>query len=75
IGENGIGITDDLKKTIFNPFSMGDSSRSKLKGSGLGMAIVKKIVTAHRGTIELIQEKLEGLSVVYEITFPLTEEE
>ncbi|WP_273327122.1 sensor histidine kinase [Vallitalea guaymasensis] len=75
IGDNGIGITDDLKKTIFNPFSMGDSSRSKLKGSGLGMAIVKKIVTAHRGTIELIQEKLEGLSVVYEITFPLTEEE
>ncbi|MCM1988745.1 HAMP domain-containing sensor histidine kinase [Oceanirhabdus seepicola] len=75
IGDNGVGITDELKKIIFNPFSMGDSSRSELKGSGLGMAIVKKIVTAHRGTIELLQEKLEGLSVVYEITFPLTEKE
>jgi len=75
IGDNGVGITDELKQIIFIPFSMGDSSRSELKGSGLGMAIVKKIVTAHRGTIELLQEKWEGLSVVYEITFPLTEKE
>lgn len=75
IGDNGVGIPDDLKKSIFNPFSMGDSSRSEGKSSGLGMAIVEKIVVAHNGTIKLLDENLHGLSVVYEITLPLIEKE
>ncbi|GKX30269.1 hypothetical protein SH1V18_27490 [Vallitalea longa] len=75
IGDNGVGIPDDLKKSIFNPFSMGDSSRSEGKSSGLGMAIVEKIIIVHKGTIKLLENPVHGLNVVYEITLPLIEEE
>lgn len=75
IGDNGVGIPDELKKIIFNPFSVGDASRSEVKSSGLGMAIVKKIVDSHMGDIKLLHEQIDGFSVIYEITLPLIEEE
>lgn len=75
IGDNGVGIPDELKEFIFNPFAMGDSSRSEVNGSGLGMAIAEKIVIAHRGTIKLLEEVVGGLSIVYEVELPLAEKE
>ncbi|WDV47214.1 HAMP domain-containing sensor histidine kinase [Clostridiaceae bacterium M8S5] len=75
IGDNGLGIPTGLKENIFKPFSMGDSSRSRGKGSGLGMAIVEKIIKAHGGTIELLKESDAGLSTVFEITLLLADKE
>jgi len=48
ISDNGCGISKDQLKNIFLPFYT-----SKAKGTGLGMAIVRKLLTGMGGTIEI----------------------
>ncbi len=50
-------------KRIFEPFF----SHGKAKGTGLGMATVKKIVTEHGGSVELDSELEVGTTVKIEI--------
>ena len=52
VKDNGIGIPDDLKDNIFDPFTM--SKRDGTQGEkpfGLGLYISKQIVEAHEGKI------------------------
>lgn len=56
IADNGAGIPEDLRDTIFDPFVKGDASRSS-DGTGLGLAIARKIVERHGGTLELECDK------------------
>jgi signal transduction histidine kinase/CheY-like chemotaxis protein len=54
ISDNGIGVPDSMRETIFEPFFQVDSSASKRHGgSGLGLAITKGIITQMGGTIYL----------------------
>ena len=54
ISDNGVGISPEQAKQIFNPFYRSDASRSSSTGgSGLGLSITQKIIQLHRGTIEL----------------------
>ncbi len=53
IADNGSGIPKDIVKNIFEPFIVGEKSRTK-QGSGLGLALSKKIVQAHGGSINLV---------------------
>ena len=62
--DNGCGIPADKIDRIFNPFFT-----TKEKGTGLGMAISKKIVEAHEGTIDVSSEPGQGTEFV--ITLPL----
>jgi signal transduction histidine kinase len=50
IKDNGSGIPDDIKDKIFEPFF---TTKKAGEGSGLGLDIVKKIVTKHDGKIEV----------------------
>ena len=50
ITDNGIGISEDNQKQIFNQFFLTDKSRNK-SGTGLGLSITKKIVEKLGGTI------------------------
>ena len=69
IGDNGHGIPAELKETIFEPFVVGNKSRTSGQGTGLGLAIAKMIVEAHGGSISL-KEDSEGIwKTLYEITF------
>lgn len=52
VADSGIGIGEDIRETIFNPFVVGEESR-KGRGSGLGLAICRKIALLNDGTIEL----------------------
>lgn len=52
ISDNGIGIAEEELKNVFEGFYRADSSRS-IKGSGLGLGIVKQIVEKHGGKIWL----------------------
>jgi signal transduction histidine kinase len=49
---NGTPVDPDVASRIFEPFVMGDKSRTAGKGSGLGLAVVKKIVELHGGKIK-----------------------
>lgn len=52
VKDNGIGIPEDFRESIYDAFSRAEDSRvSKIQGTGLGMTIVKKYVEMMDGTI------------------------
>jgi two-component system OmpR family sensor kinase len=67
--DDGPGIPPDLLPHVFERFARGDSSRSRAAGSsGLGLAIVSAVVTAHRGSIEV---RSEPGRTEFRLTLPL----
>jgi signal transduction histidine kinase len=60
IEDTGPGIPDSIRETIFEPFV----THGKKTGTGLGMAIVKMIVDAHRGTISFKSENGKGTTFI-----------
>ena len=64
VRDRGRGIPRKVIKRIFEPFF----SYGKTKGTGLGMATVKKIVEEHSGTLEFLSEEGSGTEVI--ITLP-----
>lgn len=54
VSDNGIGIQESELARITEPFYVVDKSRSKkLGGSGLGLALVKEIISAHGAELEI----------------------
>ncbi|CZQ82272.1 sensor histidine kinase [Trichococcus ilyis] len=70
ISDNGIGIQADSLPFIFERFYKNDKSRtySKQKGTGIGLSIVKTVVEAHDGEIEVHSEP--GVGTTFLIRFP-----
>ena len=62
IRDDGIGISEENKKFIWERFFQVNDSRNKEenKGSGLGLSMVKKIVDLHSATIDLESELERG---------------
>lgn len=61
VKDNGIGMSEEFRSIIFEGFTREDNKRvHKTEGSGLGMAIVKYIVDAMGGTIEVKSEQGKG---------------
>ena len=54
--DNGTGISTKDKKNIFEPFF----TKGKKEGIGLGLSIVKKIIDAHNGRIQIKSEENKG---------------
>ncbi len=63
--DNGIGIPPAMGDKIFEPFVMGDESRSG-KGSGLGLSIARSIIRSHGGKLSLCSPEV-GFSTEFEI--------
>lgn len=57
--DTGQQISDEVAKHIFEPFVMGDASRSTKGGSGLGLSIASKIVRMHGGRLLLDRNSTE----------------
>lgn len=53
LGDNGVGIPEEIKERLFDPFTVGDDSRHNRQGSGLGLAVAAKIVELHGGALFL----------------------
>ena len=65
--DNGIGFTNDDSKRIFKPFTRL-YSKDKFEGTGLGLALCKKIVERHGGKIEA--SGVEGSGSTFSVTLP-----
>ena len=61
VDDDGDGISPDIGQSIFEPFKRGDISRDRDTGGfGLGLGIVKQIVSWHKGKIDISQSELGG---------------
>lgn len=70
VADTGIGIAPHHKEKIFQRFYVVDKSRNKnISSTGLGLSIVKHIVTAMGGTIELNSEVGKGSE--FTVTLPI----
>ena len=68
VSDNGIGIQESELARITEPFYVVDKSRSKkLGGSGLGLALVKEIISAHGA--ELMIESSVGIGTTIRVQF------
>ncbi len=70
IEDTGIGIGEDFKNHIFEPFTQEhQGARTHYTGVGLGMSIVKKLVDQMKGTIDV--DSQIGKGSVFRITLPI----
>lgn len=68
IRDGGIGMSEDELRVLFQPYTRGSSQR-RIKGVGLGVVIVKKLVESHGGTVRVTSEPGHGSTFVF--TLPL----
>ncbi|MDE6974254.1 MAG: response regulator, partial [Lachnospiraceae bacterium] len=70
VEDTGIGIGEDFKKHIFEPFTQEhQGARTNYNGVGLGMSIVKKLVEQMKGTVEIDSQL--GKGSVVRVTVPI----
>ena len=70
--DTGIGMAEEFQKHIFEPFAQEHTgSRAKFAGTGLGMAISKKLVEEMGGTITFESEKGVGTTFVIRVPFQI----
>ena len=70
IEDTGIGIGEEFKEHIFEPFTQQhQGARTHYNGTGLGMSIVKELVEQMKGTIEV--DSQVGKGTVFQIILPL----
>ena len=69
VADNGIGISQEFQKHIFEPFERERTSTvSRVEGSGIGMGIVKKLVGLMGGTVA-VESKI-GVGSKFTVTIP-----
>lgn len=70
VEDNGIGISAEDLKRLFTPFTQVDSSLSRqYEGTGLGLALVKKLAELHGGSVSV--ESAEGRGSRFQVTIPI----
>ena len=68
VKDEGSGISDEDKSKVFDKFYRGnDELRRKTKGTGLGLYIVKYLVSKHNGSILIKDNSPKGS--IFEVTF------
>ncbi len=69
VSDTGLGISPQDLPHIFQRFYRADGSRNRTTGgAGIGLALVKTIVDAHKGTIEVVSEIDKGTT--FTLVFP-----
>ena len=67
IADNGAGMSEDVRKRVFEKFYQGDRSHSS-KGNGLGLALAKRIVDLHGGEISV--SSIIGKGTTFTVLLP-----
>jgi PAS domain S-box-containing protein len=72
VSDTGVGIPPEDLPNLFQPFHRGRNVTKKaIEGTGLGLTIVKALVEAHKGTVEVESELDKGTT--FRLTLPLHE--
>jgi len=66
VSDNGMGMTPEITKQIFNPFF---TTKSKVVGIGLGLSVSYGIIQSHGGTIEV--ESTPGKGSSFTVLLPI----
>ena len=70
--DSGIGMTEEFQKCVFEPFTQEHTgSRTKFAGTGLGMAISRKLVEKMGGTITFESKEGTGTTFVIRVPFKI----
>lgn len=70
VADSGKQITPEMAEQLFEPFAMGDESRSSHSGSGLGLSIARKIMEMHEGTLSY-KTDYQGYTKAFLVKMPL----
>ncbi|MFA7430084.1 MAG: ATP-binding protein [Rhodospirillaceae bacterium] len=74
VADTGIGIAEDTRRVLFQPFTQADSSISRrFGGTGLGLAICRKLVDLMGGAIDVDSVEGHGAQFWFEIPFVTVE--
>lgn len=74
VTDTGIGMSDEDKKKLFKPFSQVDGSTTRrFGGTGLGLMIVKELITAMEGDITVVSKLKQGSSFIFWLPLVLAE--
>ena len=68
VADQGIGIPDEYQDKIFNIFQRLHG-RSAYEGTGIGLAVVRRIIERHNGAIRVFSK--EGKGTTFEMDLPL----
>lgn len=72
VTDSGIGIAEDKLRLLFRPFQQVDSSLTRRhEGTGLGLALTKRLAELHGGTVSVVSE--ENVGSRFRVWLPLTE--
>jgi two-component system osmolarity sensor histidine kinase EnvZ len=69
VQDSGAGIPEEQLSLVTRPFYRVDSARTSADGTGLGMAIVQRLVTRYRGTLQL-RNRTGGTGLEVTLEFP-----
>jgi len=69
ISDQGIGMSADQLKRIFEKFYRGDASNTATEGLGLGMCIAKQSIEAHGGSIRVESTEGKGTTVILNLPY------
>lgn len=68
VRDTGMGMTPEIKKTLFQKFARGEGGKVNSGGSGLGLYLAKEIIEAHKGTVDVTSEGLnKGSTFSFEL--------
>jgi signal transduction histidine kinase/ligand-binding sensor domain-containing protein/DNA-binding response OmpR family regulator len=70
MSDDGIGIPDEMKTLVFEPFFQieSDETADRKKGTGIGLALTKQLVERHEGKISIMDNA--GKGVVFVVRIP-----
>jgi len=73
VKDQGIGISVEAQKRLFQPYYRVEQDQNQFQGLGLGLAVSKQIVEAHKGKISVTSQIGQGSIFSFQIPLQLSE--